>query len=540
MANSPAVTSLSDSSFYLEFESDIVDERCEFNDGQGRYELPSRPVSRLGFNRAMLDTPPHIEDESLDFSKSRGKACKRDVGQTLVTPSSEDTEMGVVSDSPAGEELEPNFFSFLSFSENSTGASDDVDMEPDSDCSAYEDSDEEIESLLSPSPPQPLTPIPFPVLQPEPAEWITGRPKFSCLPSPLSPRHTIARTFSFRHTPTRHMYHHHGYSRHALLHLKWFWATREVDSVDPQTQLRDAKAYGGLSILGLAPKPFQGPPVSGDSPSELPPLSIHPRLGDFSALRDPYCMHIDRYFVGLPIWTMAKTLWMFDVHLGVGIREGGGELEAQDGNMEGVHSPTTEEDDSKSEVESLDISASLNFSDDSDTTLVESDSDSDHSPCLSRFTTSSDISFQESADVQLGKEASSSPSDLGSPNLEKGLSRGSRKRPRHGNPPSKFLKRLDSRSPSPDGTLPPWATCWYRRWDLLMHLVRHDQEVPAMPDVRDGASLVAKQKIPKFFIGEENESGISEESEDEDEDDLEDILIMVKPLYHDKHRSLQV
>jgi hypothetical protein len=70
-----------------------------------------------------------------------------------------------------------------------------------------------------------------------------------------------------------------------------------------------------------------------------------------------------------------------------------------------------------------------------------------------------------------------------------------------------------------------------------MHLVRHDQETP---DMLDGASPVAKQKIPKFFIGEENESGISEESDDEDEDDLEDILIMVKPLYHDTHRSFQV
>ncbi len=30
---------------------------------------------------------------------------------------------------------------------------------------------------------------------------------------------------------------------------------------------------------------------------------------------DPFCVHMDRYFVAMPMWTMSKALWMFDMHM---------------------------------------------------------------------------------------------------------------------------------------------------------------------------------------------------------------------------------
>ena len=59
-----------------------------------------------------------------------------------------------------------------------------------------------------------------------------------------------------------------------------------------------------------------------------------------------------------------------------------------------------------------------------------------------------------------------------------------------------------------------------------MHLVRHK------PEASGGSSSVANPKAqPKFFIGDEDEDMASAESDDEDADDTEDVLIMVNPLY---------
>ena len=516
MTNSPATTSLHCSNFYVDFESDIVDGRFEFDDEPERYEIHPRPASRLGFNRTMLDSPRHMQEASCDRFVSRTHIWEQDPGPNL-----EDTDMETISPPPSNLSSSSPSASEV----DDPGVNEDTDIELDSDCSAYDDSDEDAETFLFPPLPQHFTPIPFPISQSEHPEWTTSRPQFSCLPSPLSPRHTVARAFSFHHTPSRHSYHQHGYSRQALLHLKWFWATREDTLMDPQARLRDAKAYGGLSILGMEPSPFRGHAVPDDAPpnvaGQLPPMSVHPRLGDLSALRDPYCMHIDRYFVGLPLWTMAKTLWMFDVHIGVSAKE-------QSESTEGVASLGPEEDDARSEIGSLDTPASLNFSDDSDTTLVESDSDNDTSAYRSSCAKGGNSLLQESGGTQ-GGEGRSSPGDLVSPYEEKESSRGSHKRLRT----AQTQVYHKSRSQSPDSARPPWTTSWYRRWDLLMHLVGHDQESIAVADDLDDTPPVAGRKTPKFFIGEGDESEIAEaESEGEDEnDDLEDILIMVNPLH---------
>ena len=80
-------------------------------------------------------------------------------------------------------------------------------------------------------------------------------------------------------------------------------------------------------------------------------------------------------------------------------------------------------------------------------------------------------------------------------------------------------------------------TSWYRRWDLLMHLVRHNQENAVVADPQDEKrGTTMNQKTPKFFIGEDSEMTSAED----DEDDMEDIVVLVNPLYHGKNRSIPV
>jgi hypothetical protein len=80
-------------------------------------------------------------------------------------------------------------------------------------------------------------------------------------------------------------------------------------------------AYGGMALL-----PGTCPALNRDrwstsretpTPSPCPsPVNsrIFPRLGDISALRDPYSVDIDRCFCHFPLWTVHKTLYMFDMH----------------------------------------------------------------------------------------------------------------------------------------------------------------------------------------------------------------------------------
>jgi hypothetical protein len=231
---------------------------------------------------------------------------------------------------------------------------------------------------------------------------------------------------------------------------------------------------------------------------------------------------------------MAKTLWIFDMHIGMKAQERAETQEPENRR----NSVTREEDDSTSEVDSLDTSTSLHFSDDSDTTLVESDSDSENSPTRSRSVTGGGGLPWESAEAQPG-EGSSSSCHMFSLHPEKGSSRGSHKRSRNGKTQHKMQTYPESRSQSPDSPCPPWTTSWYRRWDLLLHLVRHDQDSAAMVDVRDDSFSVTTAKTPMFFIGDADEEMASAES-DEDQDDMEDVLIMVNPLHQAGTRSFQV
>ncbi|KAF9448130.1 hypothetical protein P691DRAFT_792887 [Macrolepiota fuliginosa MF-IS2] len=235
--------------------------------------------------------------------------------------------------------------------------------------------------------------------------------------------------------PQRHNYRHRGYSRHALAHIKWFWATREdvwevkagpVRTVKPQLE----ESFLETALDDPLASPLNSPcqkrksalhPVHPQE-LELPPMSIHPRRGDLSALHDAFCIQIDRTFVNLPMWTIAKTLWMHDVHLASQQR-----MYADDAFD--VY------DETESESDPLDTAASsVMSSDDSDATLVDSETESE----LSLGGTGT--RDQEKCFALSRYAYSSSRRTVASSS-------------------GKVLARRSS-----------WATDWYRRWECMIEI----------------------------------------------------------------------
>ena len=140
-----------------------------------------------------------------------------------------------------------------------------------------------------------------------------------------------------RNATQRLNYPHHGFSRSALLQQKTLWNSRHEEWAEWQSRIeQDAghkqesvgnDAYTGLdtiqSDVAENPPPYMRTPPSGlerDLADHLPRKhedvhsSIYPRVGDISALRDPYSVNIDRCFFRYPLWTLHKTLYVFNMH----------------------------------------------------------------------------------------------------------------------------------------------------------------------------------------------------------------------------------
>jgi len=137
-----------------------------------------------------------------------------------------------------------------------------------------------------------------------------------------------------RTTPQRLNYPHHGFSRSALLQQKTLWNSRHEEWTEWLSRMKQGEkeesrtndAYTGLATA--RPCGVQSPAYMRTPPSGLerdladhPPrkdeqdvhASIYPRVGDISALRDPYPVSIDRCFFRFPLWTLQKMLYVFDM-----------------------------------------------------------------------------------------------------------------------------------------------------------------------------------------------------------------------------------
>ena len=202
----------------------------------------------------------------------------------------------------------------------------------------------------------PLTPPPRP----------PPRHKYSCQPTLLSPYGQAGRSSPAKQTRQRHEYADRGYSRIALQEVKWFWLMREEHhrSELPQSHqphLHEPRPISGYTPI-VSPVSLERGLVSSPPPPDLP-QTIHPRCGDMRTLRDPYNVHIDHFFADIPMWTLSKMQWMLDMHKLVGRND------CRKGMM-------ADEDPSDCESD-FEASISTGFSEDSDATLVESESETD-------------------------------------------------------------------------------------------------------------------------------------------------------------------
>ncbi|KAJ6595687.1 hypothetical protein DFH09DRAFT_1272970 [Mycena vulgaris] len=540
-----------------QLESDIADQHHELDHDRDEDVLPPRPTSRLGFNStpapAVAPQVPVASTRSRPGTLKWTRSLFQKIGRPLASSSSPHVDMditaAVVADSPSADDdddLDPLSLPVLpSLSSASASTSSlnltDMDVDTGSSCDdEYDDSDSDGYSsgdsdidLDSPAeygqggrdllffppmptgpppspppavPPSPLVPYavipptaaPLPPLSRRPTPASTSPPvvrtKYSCLPSPLSPSSDDRIYYT---NPMRHAYGNHGRSRHALLHLKYLWALREDQWDEHSRRFHESYAYCGIVPPRAPPPPRHAAPrMQSRAFVPVPPMTIHPRRGDLSALRDPYCAHMDRCFIGLPLWTMGKTLWMYDVHM---LTEGRARAaKVLDGSSE----------DEESEGESMAASMSTaGFSDDSDETLVESESERD----------------MRSEDETLEEV------DLGMDKDVKALVSSPRSRPAVYLSSKRPLGLCASASAPP----PRWETSWYKRWEILIELVRLDteRERALHPPVPSAALAV---RPPRFFIGEEedeNDESWSEERWDEvlGNEAEDDVMIVVGP-----------
>ncbi|KAF9270806.1 hypothetical protein L218DRAFT_58408 [Marasmius fiardii PR-910] len=342
-----------------------------------------------------------------------------------------------------------------------------------------------------------------------------SKTKFSCLPSCLSPRFpSKSRPRVSSPSPQRHGYEHRGHSRHALLHLKWFWATREEEWAEYENATR---AYGGIStspepssFVSRFPRLFasartRAPNFKGDAdaPSPpLPPMTVHPRWGDLSGPKDSWCVHLDRYFVEVPIWRIRKSLWTADLQV-----------------MSMVHQRRRgERDDSNGEEDDADTESLMHMSmltglsDDSDLTLVESDCEGE--AVITRPETDSENvgpteggkdkikSFYHNDDEELveyfedvdldspssssSMRASSSSTCAYTPSSSKTAITSCIQNPTvlPPQPASSFHPPYSPYCSTPNllqGLGHPWATSWYQRSQLLLQLLAAGAEQEKLP-----------------------------------------------------------
>lgn len=121
---------------------------------------------------------------------------------------------------------------------------------------------------------------------------------------------------------------HNGHSRHSLLLTKWVWSSRRVHHEEHSpvgnSQFYPPSGYGAASLVdkpsstgNYRPRLHRRMPsvYTEEKKSDQPPLTIYPRQGEVSGLRDPYCARADRSFATVPLWTLNKILYLFALHL---------------------------------------------------------------------------------------------------------------------------------------------------------------------------------------------------------------------------------
>lgn len=276
------------------------------------------------------------------------------------------------------------------------------------------------------------------------------RHKYSCFPTKLSP------FFTERPAPVhqRHKYHHHGYSLLALEHVKSFWSMRE-ETWQGSKGDKSSKAYSPpskITAVHLSKHLCEMPAQTSV------PMSIHPRCGDISALRDPVCVEVDRFFISIPSWTLIKTLWMHDLHLAA----------ESSTRLQILWDEDISDANSEPDWDVSRSTSSCNFSDDSETTLVDSETELESYPGQENMI-SNDPKFLPTDIQDDVRSTFTTPafSPLPSPSLSRldldKIAQFS----------SIFIKPIIPRVLSSN---PSWAADWHHRWKILKTLSQHNTD----------------------------------------------------------------
>ncbi|TEB36055.1 hypothetical protein FA13DRAFT_1706357 [Coprinellus micaceus] len=307
---------------------------------------------------------------------------------------------------------------------------------------------------------------------------------------------------------------HHGRSRHSLLLTKWVWSSRRAHHEEHasvgDTPLYPPSGYGAapladrLSLPTLHPGKYR-PRLHRRMPSfymeekklDQPPLTMYPRQGEVSALRDPYCARADRSFAIVPIWTLKKILYLFALHL--------------------PQSPITEDALTGDAFEDAGSEASFNTESEG-STLVGSECDSEwdsgsvSTACSSRQDESDDdITFGDHDTIgrmkghnllSLAARRVNREPDVCTLHMTSAAwlcrlyrdPRAESLKLTFGQPRSSWERRNHNQR-QPKNT---WPSCWYGRWELLIELAARDGPVEATtPTEKAKAKLRAPQ--PKEF-----------------------------------------
>ena len=418
---------------HSEEEADIIHFRQD-SENHDDENHPSRPVSRLGFNRPALSPERHESHNSEAIQWSRSLFQSIGISNLRLPNLKTHSEHALETDA-----LETD----ISSSAHSTSDIGDISGIKEDFESPYGNEDMSKYAMVVRKPstsPLPVSRLSFPfVTTPSPRRDKATpslrphrRHKYSCFPSSMSPEPAAYPSPS--PPRPRHSYRQHGYSRLALQHLKWFWSLREHEWEASNTDLRSANPYNGVS--DVEPVVVHHVPAPYAYVVRTSPTTIHPRRGDITALRDPFSFHIDRYFSDLASWTFGKILWMIDMHASMEKRK----LEVD-----------MEQDVSDEESESeLETSASTGFSDDSDSTLVESESEGDLLNLRNAILDSSIPMINDDAE------------------LPQVLSVGYLDNTKWSQSVYTHISRLDRKDL-------PWATNWYGRWAFLIDISRADK-----------------------------------------------------------------
>ncbi|KAF4583562.1 hypothetical protein EYR38_002315 [Pleurotus pulmonarius] len=442
----------------------------EFSD-DGANELPPRPTSRLGFN----GSDDEDDDDDVEPSRNRaGSVFEWTLGLFTATQTSPDDAANLDSSDSDEEDAGADYGSEL---------------------------------LLFPPPPRPSPErSPPPEYHPPPTMQFDEVAHFSCLPSPLSPCYLVEPYPSRPKSPIlpRHDHRHHGRSHNALLHFKWFWSMREEQWQDQDLEAQEADKLSRSSttrqsLPSLTKTSFQKSKKLKQA-SRFSPLSIHPRRGDILALRDPYCALVDRCFAELPMWTMAKTLWMFDLQMGLEIL---------------AHRNT---DSSDSEYgagcafrtrDARALSTSSGASDDSDVTLVESEIDVDEDMEPVEELTLNDmedtsVSMERPPDAETSSSKGTSNDTILKPHPPSRVSLSSHTKSRFASRPPYFNPSFPSVARSlgyhHKSHSVGWETDWYRRWDLLTDIIRLDRDYSSRQSASPKASCSSLGDTSRRFF----------------------------------------